>query len=263
MDLPFILKKALEALLYPSGLIFVFLFLSFITSLSRYRRSQTRFFLILAFLLFYISATFLPGRLLGPLEDGYPRPSPEVLEKAEAIVLLPSYVSDRPGLSLLDRLGGETAKRLLAALLLQRKLPGKTLFIVGAGSKGGPGASYLAEIAEKLGFKKIVTLDNARDTASSARALKSHLKGKKFILVTAAYHLPRAVFLFKKEGLSPIPYPAYRVSAKEKKFSLYDLWPRPINLFYADLAVHEYLGLAFYYLMEHIPFQPGGEGKAK
>ncbi len=254
MDLPFLLKKAISHLLYPSGLVFIFLFLALLSSFSRYRRSQTRFFLLLAALLFYFSATFLPSLILKPLENRYPRPEKEALAKSEAIVLLPCYIASNPGLALTDRFGGETSKRFLAALLLKKQFPEKPLFIIGAGSKEGPGASYLKELAEKLGFEKIVALDSANDTASSARIAKKYLAGRPFVLVTAAYHLPRAVFLFRREGLSPIPYPAYRVVKPQDGFSLRDLWPHPLNLFYSDLATHEYLGLAFYHIIEHIPF---------
>ncbi len=253
MDLPFILKKSLSALLQPSGLLFVFLFLAFLVGFSRYRRSQMRFFLSLAFLTFYLSTTILPAPLLRPLEDWYQKPSPREIEQAQAIVLLPCYISAEPGRDLIDRLGGETAKRFLAALRLAKSFPEKPLIIVGAGAKEGPGASYLAGLAKEFGFKNVLALDEANDTASSARVLRPYLAGRSFVLVTAAYHLPRAVFLFKRAGLKPIPYPAYRITHDQEGFSLSEFWPHPLNLFYADLAVHEYLGLAFYYILEHIP----------
>ncbi|OAG27522.1 YdcF family protein [Thermodesulfatator autotrophicus] len=256
MDLPFIFKKIVGNLLLPSGLSFLFLLLAFLAAFSRYRKSQVKVFLSLGFLVFFLSSTVLPYFLLRPLESRYAQPEEAILKEAEAIVLLPAYISDRPGLGLFDRIGGETAKRLLAAVSLARKYPEKTLIIVGAGSCGvemGKGASYLAEIARKMGVKNIEVYDQPNDTASSARALKKRLAGKKFILVTAAYHMPRSVFLFEREGLKPVPYPAYYISRAEKSFGITDFWPRPINLFYSDLAVHEYLGLAFYKLLEHIP----------
>ncbi len=240
----------------PSGLSFVFLLLAFLAAFSRYRKSQVKIFLALGFIILYLSSTVLPYFLLHPLESRYAKPKEAVLKEAQAIVLLPSYVSDRPNLALLDRIGGETAKRLLAAVLLAKKYPEKPLIIVGAGSQGldmGKGASYLAEIAGGLGVKNVEVYDKANDTASSARVLKERLSGQKFILVTAAYHMPRSVYLFEREGLKPIPYPAYSISREERSFGITDFWPRPINLFYSDLAVHEYLGLAFYKLLEHIP----------
>ena len=202
----------------------------------------------LALVVFYFSATFLPGPLLRPLEDRYPVPLPEEIEKAQAIVLLPAYISPKPKASVLDHFGGETAKRLLAALMLKKRLPERPLIIVGTG------ASFLAEVARGLGYERVLAHDEAPDTVSSARILKEKLSGRPFLLVTAAYHLPRAVYLFEREGLEPIPYPAYRIGRREHGITFRDFWPDPVNLFYADVAVHEYLGLAFYHVLEHIPF---------
>ena len=202
----------------------------------------------LALVIFYLSATFLPEPLLRPLEGRYPVPPPEEMKRARAIVLLPAYISPRAKVSVLDRFGGETAKRLLAALMLQKRLPGRPLIIVGTG------AGYLAEVAKRLGYEKVLPYDEAPDTISSAKILKRKLYGRPFLLVTAAYHLPRAVYLFRREGLEPIPYPAYRIGRREHGITFRDFWPDPVNLFYADVAVHEYLGLAFYHFLEHIPF---------
>ncbi|WP_022853823.1 YdcF family protein [Thermodesulfatator atlanticus] len=253
MDLLFTLKKIIQALVMPSGLVFIFLFLAFIANFSRYRKSQVRVFLVLAFLTFYSCATFLPRLLLHPLENKYQIPTHKELVKAKAIVLLPCYISDKPGQGLVDRLGGETAKRFLSALRLAKEFPEKPLIIVGAGAKGHEGASYLLLLAKELGVEKVEAFDKARDTISSAKILRGRLKDKPFLLVTAAYHMPRSVYLFKKEGLTPIPYPAYRVSQGFGFPSFSDFWPRPINLFYSDIAAHEYLGLAFYWLRDHIP----------
>ncbi len=116
----------------------------------------------------------------------------------------------------------------------------------------------MAEIAAKFGLPKVEAYDAANDTRSSALLLHRRLAGEKFLLVSSAYHLPRAVYLFRRVGLSPIPYPAFRL-AVSGKVSFYDFWPDPFNLFRANRAMHEYLGLAFYWLEDHIPFLKGEE----
>ncbi len=258
MDLPFAIKKFFEVLLYPSGIVFFFLLLAFLASFSRYRRSQTRFLLAVAFVLFYAFSTpWLPRIMLHPLEECYPEPSSSQIAEAQAVVLLPAYIASLPGLELRERPGLETSKRLLAAMLLAReyRLP---LIIVGGGWPQGPGASYLAEIASKFGLKRVEAYDAANDTRSSALVLRKRLAGRKFLLVSSAYHLPRAVYLFRRAGLEPIPYPAFRLVVSGK-VSFYDFWPDPFNLFRANRAMHEYLGLAFYWLEDHIPFFERGK----
>ncbi len=115
----------------------------------------------------------------------------------------------------------------------------------------------MAEIAAKFGLPKVEAYDAANDTRSSALLLRRRLAGEKFLLVSSAYHLPRAVYLFRRVGLSPIPYPAFRL-AVSGKVSFYDFWPDPFNLFRANRAMHEYMGLAFYWLEDHIPFLERG-----
>ncbi len=254
MDLPFTFKKILELILYPSGIIFLFLLLATLASFSRYRRSQTRFFLVLAFVFFYLSSTpFLCHFLAEPLERDYAVP-PVFTGEYAAIVLLPSYIDNRGGLRLYQRFDRETWVRFWAAVELKRRFPQTPLIIVGNGSPAGKGASYLAELARALDLKGVVAIDPPKDTVSSLKALVPLLAGKKFILVTSAYHLPRAMFLARQMSLSPIPYPAFYLSRPGVEISFQTFWPQPHNIFYLNRVVHEYLGLAFYWLVGHIPF---------
>ncbi len=254
MDLPFAFKKILELVVYPSGIIFLFLLLATLASFSRYRRSQTRFFLVLAFIFFYLSSTpFLYHFLAEPLERDYAVPSISSGEYA-AIVLLPSYIDNRGALKLYQRFDRETWIRFWAAVELKRRFPQITLIIVGNGSPAGKGASYLAELARELDLSGVMAIDFPKDTASSLRALVPLLAGKRFVLVTSAYHLPRAMFLARHMGLSPVPYPALYLSKPGIEISFQNFWPQPHNIFYLNRVVHEYLGLAFYWLVGHIPF---------
>jgi uncharacterized SAM-binding protein YcdF (DUF218 family) len=71
---------------------------------------------------------------------------------------------------------------------------------------------------------------------------------RKFILVTSAAHMPRAVALFKKHGRQPIPAPAdYRVKEAQGA-DPNRVFPQAIPLCWAQIAWHEYLGLAWAWL---------------
>jgi uncharacterized SAM-binding protein YcdF (DUF218 family) len=70
--------------------------------------------------------------------------------------------------------------------------------------------------------------------------------GEKFILITSAGHMPRAIGAFVKAGMDPVPAPTNFMSVRERRFM--DYLPAPHHLVYADLAVHEYLGMAWYRL---------------
>jgi len=253
MDLPFILKKTLEKFLYPSGLFFILFFLGTILSFSRYRRSRARSLLVLGLFLFYFSHTpFLYRFLIKPLESKYSVPSLSSQANYKAIVLFPCYISNHKSLKIQERFDRETWARFWAALELKKRYPEVPLIIVGNGSPPGKGASYLVMLAEEMGWQGVMAIDGPRDTASSVKALVPILKGKSFIVVTSAYHLPRTMFLMHRAGLFPVAYPALYLSKPEMDVGLDSFWPQPHNIFYLNRVVHEYMGLVFYWLVAHL-----------
>ncbi len=203
----------------------------------------------MAVFLYYLSTTpFLPYFLLKKLEKNYRVPTEAELSKSNTLVLLTGRIYGDPGLSLEERFSRETLIRFLSALEIKRKYPQKRLIIVG-GSFEGKGASYLKELARRWNIE-VEALDTPLDTLQSAKELKKVLSpGEPFFLLTSAYHLPRATFLFKKEGLNPIPYPTNfnHMLCKPSKLFLY-FFPSDIYLNLTNLAVQEYLALSYYKL---------------
>jgi len=65
-----------------------------------------------------------------------------------------------------------------------------------------------------------------------------------FILVTSAAHMPRAAGFFKKRGLQPIPAPTDFLNTRHRLDSD-DLVPDATKLVRAQIAIYEYLGLAW------------------
>uniref|UniRef100_A0A832LX65 YdcF family protein n=1 Tax=Caldimicrobium thiodismutans TaxID=1653476 RepID=A0A832LX65_9BACT len=243
----FLLKKIITYLFYPSTLIFLFLLAVTIYVVLGKRRGRRRFLLFLAIFLYYLSTTpFFPYIMLKNLEKGFKIPLQEELERVNTLVVLTGRIYGDPRLGLEERFSRETLIRFLVALELKKKFPHKKLIVVG-GSFEGKGASYLKELASKWGVT-VEALDVPLDTSESARALKGVLKeGEPFYLLTSAYHLPRALFLFKKEGLNPLPYPTNfnHPLCKPSKTFLY-FFPQDIYLSFSNLAFQEYLALTYY-----------------
>ena len=70
--------------------------------------------------------------------------------------------------------------------------------------------------------------------------------GERWILVTSAFHMPRAVGCFRRVGWRVIPYPVDFNFEGDERFELaFDL-AGGINAFASGL--HEWLGLTFYWL---------------
>lgn len=138
--------------------------------------------------------------------------------------------------------------RVVEAVRLHRLLPQAKLITSGA-SFGAPksDAAIMALAAQELGVPAgaIVLEEKSRDTKDQARYIRTMVGADRFILVTAAYHMPRAVALFRKQGLDPIPAPAdFRGRA-----SAAPAWRLPYPgehaLFCSRTAIREYLGLAW------------------
>ena len=157
--------------------------------------------------------------LLAPLETQYAA-IPEaraakdlvpIVAACRIIVVLGGGHSDTTELSRVNQLSTASLSRLTEAVRLAHLLPDAKLIVSGY---NGPNrlshAQILAEAAMSLGIapERIVRLDNTRDTDDEAQELSSRLGHEPFLLVTSAWHMPRAMSLCEKAGLNAIATPA-------------------------------------------------------
>ncbi|MHB8763765.1 MAG: YdcF family protein [Deferrisomatales bacterium] len=189
-------------------------------------------------------------RLVEPLETAFPAPGPEAT--AEAAVVLAGTVN--LALSTPERVEFyDRPERIIEGARLVKA--GRARWLVISGGSGDPRrpdaveAEFLARTARELGVDPAVILIQGRSRTTREDALYTAplLKERgltRFFLVTSAFHLPRAVALFRQQGLDPIPYPVdHRVSPDRDVFT----WvPAAWALELSTLAVHERLGLAVY-----------------
>lgn len=85
-----------------------------------------------------------------------------------------------------------------------------------------------------------------RDHPINVRPLVNNAR---FILVTSGYHMPRAMLAFSRAGYDPIPYPVDFQARGDYDWA--SLLPSPGSLSILQLALHEYVGLAWYNLSLH------------
>lgn len=225
--------------------------------------------LALALLLLYggaILLTPLPELALRSLENRFPRPpvdGPGFDGAAIAgIVVLGGATAD----GAVAEARGEAslngaAERLVTAMALHRRLADKTLIVSGFSGRLDPQGWNEAQITTLLFEQQGVdmarvrfeaasrnTAENARLTAEMAGAMAGTMAGspgRRWLLVTSAWHLPRAVAAFRAAGLDVLPYPVDYRTAPQRL-----VWPRDVagSLTLAGLALHEWLGLLVYRL---------------
>ena len=81
------------------------------------------------------------------------------------------------------------------------------------------------------------------NTAEQALAIEKIVTQEKFVLVTSAAHIPRAVALFRSRGMRPIPAPTqHMVQDSDLRFE--DFLPHVDNLRRLHAFVYEILALS-------------------
>ena len=145
---------------------------------------------------------------------------------------------------------------MLGGIALARRYPAAKLALVGG--EGGFVPVGLAEYRATLGFavdagiapSRVLIEERSRSTHENAIYAKEMIRpapGETWVLVTSAYHMPRAVASFDAVGWPVIPYPVdYKIdpgTGLRPNFSLLD------GLSTSTSAGKEWAGLVGYRLM--------------
>jgi uncharacterized SAM-binding protein YcdF (DUF218 family) len=182
--------------------------------------------------------------LLGHLEYQIEPAGSLARKDARTIVILAAYAEADDRIPLSSRVNAPAAFRLLETLRLFRSNPESTVIVSGGGSV--PVIMRDVLISSGIPDRQIVVDDDSYSTVESARHLAARLGTAPFLLVTSAGHMPRAMGVFLKGGMTPCPAPTHYVT-KENWLAIQYV-PSPQHLGYSDLAVGEYTALLWYRL---------------
>ncbi len=237
------LKKLIEYVIFPPGIIIIgFLALGVSARKIKFALAGALFF---SAALYLLSTGPVKNALISPLENTYYKPADVKMLKADAIAVLGAGAYNG------QTLDGDSLNRLIAGFLLYRKLHIPVIISGGYSTFTASTAKIAEKILLKMGVGRsdIITDDKSNDTEQNVSALEAICKKRgfaKIILVTSAYHMKRAVFLFKGTGLDIIPYPTDFKS--DSRYNLYSFLPGMDNLAVSADALHEYLGYVYYKL---------------
>ena len=105
----------------------------------------------------------------------------------------------------------------------------------------------MSALAVSLGVAPadIITDLVSLDTEAQASNIGEIVANDKLILVTSASHMRRAVGLFRKVGLDPIPAPTHYLAQVNREVSPGDFFPGSGGIRVAEAAVYEYLGITW------------------
>ncbi|KAA9002412.1 YdcF family protein [Paenibacillus spiritus] len=243
----YVVKILYSWVLPPGGLILLLLAAAVLLYRRRSRRLGTAV-LTLTLLLYATCIPLVGERLIGGLEGRYPQPAPQ----GDMIVVLGGgATAATPDIDGRGNELGSASGRLLTAVRLHRLTGLPILF---SGGQVYPDSGNEANIARRqllgLGVEEsAIRIENrsrsTRENAENTAALLREGGFKAPILVTSAFHLPRAVAEFRQAGMTVQPYPTDYTTNTGGPLRLYagKLTPSGSAMAMTSLALKEYLGL--------------------
>lgn len=242
----FAIKKIVSLFLSPLLIILVLLISGLVLLWRKKNRAGRTLITAGTGLLILLSCTPISTWLIANLERQHPSIRLKGSEPSIPwIVVLSGGVANDPDRTAIEKLSRVTLARLAEGVRIQRQIPeSKLLLSGGSGLQAIAAASEMATAAQYMGVpgSRIVLESGSRDTREQALLIKKIVGQDPFILVTSALHMVRALGMFRKIGLDPIPAPTDFVVRKGIPWHLY-LAPSVGGIGRAEMAVHEYAGI--------------------
>ena len=252
----FALKKLLSAALQPCSLLLTVMVLGLVLLYFTKRQRTAKVLLTTGLvLLALLSLSPVSRDLVRPLESTYPPLLAKVTQAVSTmpdgspaprwVVVLGGGKSESRSLAPIHQLSESSLVRLAEGIRLQRLLPESKLVLSGGSDRGRTTeAETLAATGASLGAPqdRMVLESQSWDTIDEVQALQAMLGEDRFVLVTSATHLPRAMAMFKKVGMNPIPAPT-DYEAIDENSDMLGWFPHAHAGLMIERALHEYLGL--------------------
>ncbi len=252
----FIAAKLIWGLIRPETWLFIALVIAW-RALKRGRTGLARR-LLAATLVCAITLAVLPlgDLLLRPLEGSFPVPTQ--LSRVDGIIVLGGAEDMSRTAHWQEPQLNDAAERMTVATELARRFPdARLLFSGGSGALSDlactdcAGAHVAGAFFADQGIEasRLVLEPDSRNTWENARnsfALAAPAPDEVWVLVTSAFHMPRALESFQRAGWEVVPYPVdYRTAGFWDGIG----WNFAGNLDTLNTALKEYVGVMAYRLL--------------
>ncbi len=262
----FIMSKIVGFVLNPLVILLLLLTAIMITSAWKNRAKRkrqrpariTHHVMVTAFIIWTanLMMPIIPYLAVSSLEERFPLPAASTINPDVIVVLggwqgAPSTYRGE----VIPPISG-SGDRLITGLILARQYPSALVTFPGGLKRRG--ASYgeddiSSAVINGLGLdpSRFVIEGASRNTAENAAFLKDLLSQRgvgedgQILLITSAWHMPRAMGSFRAAGLDPIAFPTdFRTNTNGIDMS--NLFMKGINI--TNIALHEYIGLLGYWV---------------
>jgi uncharacterized SAM-binding protein YcdF (DUF218 family) len=250
----FFLSKTVAFLLLPSNFLILIGLLGVALLVTRYRRAGLRMAVASLVLLVLLGFSPLGALLSHTLEMRFPPWDPS-RGPPDGIIILGGAIAPDLSRQYGEPMVNANAGRITVIPKLARDYPNARIVYSGGDATlrrdGEPEGNYLYPLLDRFGIPRdrVMLELRSRNTEENAAFTKELVKpkaGERWLLVTSAEHMPRAVGCFRQAGF---PVEAYPVSWHTRK--QVSLRPGPVfsyGLARLDIATHEWIGLLTYWL---------------
>ena len=252
----FYLAKIGWFLIQPSSVILLLILFSTLLLWTRWAWAGRRMVLLGALLFLVCGLSPLGYALYVPLEERFARADLEKI-KPDGIIVLggaeETLVAEARNVPALN----EAGERILEAAMLAWRFPktrvvftgGTANVIYGGGTEADSARAHMISLG--LSPDRLILEDKSRDTYENAlysRVLLAPKPGERWLLVTSAGHMPRAVGCFRSLGFNVLPWPVdYRTRGKQDMSRMFDKPSQGLRR--VDRAAREWIGLIVYYVL--------------
>ncbi|HUX13132.1 MAG TPA: YdcF family protein [Spirochaetia bacterium] len=260
-----------ESLSLPPGGLIALAVLGLILLAARRRRLAIGIFVLALAGAYALSIQPVANAIMVPLEDAYPPFDLNQAAGADAVVVLGGgSIAGAPDARLLRSFSAEhgsssalaadavsvssdAAARLVFGLAVSRAtaLPlilagGAPLRKAGTESEAEAGKELLVAVGADPG--KIRTETASRTTWENAVNVALEYRPRRIVLVTSAYHMRRAVYSFRKQGIAVVPAPTDYQVDRGTGVTVSGFLPSASALELSATAIRERMGMLFYHL---------------
>ncbi len=253
----FALSKIFWLVAQPANLLLLLLLLGLLLALTPWRRIGQWLMTVVTLCFVVIAILPLGDWLIQPLEQRFPAPD-ALPDQVDGVIVLGGAVGvagtveyGRPALN-------GHAERMTEFIALARRYPkAKLVFTGGNATLLGNGKVTEADVArflfETIGPPpdRVIYESESRNTfenAVNSKRLVAPTDDERWLLVTSAFHMPRAMGVFRKAGWIVQPYPVDYKSRRRPRmrFSLSG------GLSMLHFATHEWIGMVAYHLLDRM-----------
>jgi uncharacterized SAM-binding protein YcdF (DUF218 family) len=209
--------------------------------------------MIALILLIILSLPIVSRQLIKFLEQGYTLISPNNVDTADTVIVLSGMIRTIKQNNEIYYEFSDAVDRVFAGIeLLKLNKAQKIILTRGKlpWSLGMPEGEFLAQFVKSQGINKnqVILTEVVQNTNDEAIAVSKILpKNSKIILVTSAFHMPRAKTVFENQNLKVIPY-AVDFRLGEKKMDVLDFLPQANAFKDSSFYFREIIGRAYYSL---------------